>query len=145
MHKKPNDFGLKHGNQKLNKKADWINKLKRAQRRPESGNTHRFTQNDTKKSNWKTAGHDGIHGFWFKKLTSIYDRLALEMNRCIQRAHVREWMTQGRTTLIQKGHKQRNRPKQLQTHNLPTDGMENNNRTNKRRDLLLTQKSRIIP
>ena len=31
-------------------------------------------------SNWKTPGHDGIHGFWFKKFTSIHDRLALEMN-----------------------------------------------------------------
>ena len=28
-------------------------------------------------SNWKTPGHDGIHGFWFKKFTSIHDRLAL--------------------------------------------------------------------
>ena len=25
-------------------------------------------------SNWKTPGHDGIHGFWFKKFTSIHDR-----------------------------------------------------------------------
>ena len=33
-------------------------------------------------SNWKTPGHDGIHSFWFKKFTSIHDRLALEMNRC---------------------------------------------------------------
>ena len=27
--------------------------------------------------NWKTPGHEGIHGFWFKKLTSVNDRLAL--------------------------------------------------------------------
>ena len=51
-------------------------------------------------SNWKTPGHDGIHGFWFKKFTSIHDRLALEMNRRLQGAH--EWMTKGKTTLIQK-------------------------------------------
>ena len=31
-------------------------------------------------SNWKTQGHDGIHRFWFKKFTTIHDRLALEMN-----------------------------------------------------------------
>ena len=37
--------------------------MRRARIRPGSGNTHRFTQNDTKKiSNWKTPGHDGI---WF--------------------------------------------------------------------------------
>ena len=47
-------------------------------------------------------GHDGIHSFWFKKFTSIHDRLALEMNRCLQRAHEPEWMTKRRTTLIQK-------------------------------------------
>ena len=30
----------------------------------------------------KTPGHDEIHGFWFKKFTSIHYRLALEMDRC---------------------------------------------------------------
>ena len=53
-------------------------------------------------SNWKTPGHDGIHRFWFKKFTSIPDRLALEMNRCLQDAQVHDWMTKGKTTLIQK-------------------------------------------
>ena len=37
-----------------------------------------------------------------KKFTSIHDRLALEMNKCLQTAHVPEWMTNGKTTLIQK-------------------------------------------
>ena len=79
-------------------------RTRRTQRRPVSRNTHRFTQNDTKKiSNWKTPGHDGIHGFWLKKFTSIHNRLALEMNKCLQRAHVPKWMTKRRTTLIQMG------------------------------------------
>ena len=48
-----------------------------------------FSQNDTKKiSNWKTPDHDEIHGFWFKKFTSIQDRLAIEINRCLQGTHV---------------------------------------------------------
>ena len=38
--------------------------------------------------NWKTPGHDGIHGFWFKKFTSIHDSLAIEMNRYLQEADV---------------------------------------------------------
>ena len=29
-----------------------------------------------KKAEWKTLGHDGMHGFWFKKFTTIRDRLA---------------------------------------------------------------------
>ena len=53
-------------------------------------------------SNWKTPCHDGIHGFWFKKFPSIPDRLALEMNRCLQDAQVPDWMTEGKTTLILK-------------------------------------------
>ena len=44
-------------------------------------------------SNWKTPGHDGIHGSWFNKFTSIHDRLVLEMNRCLQDAQVPAWMT----------------------------------------------------
>ena len=35
-------------------------------------------------------------------IPSIHDRLALEMNRCLQDVHVPEWMTKGKTTLIQK-------------------------------------------
>ena len=54
-------------------------------------------------SNWKAQSHDGIHGFWFKKFTSIHDRLAPEMNRYLQGS------------------------KQLQTHNLPTNDVENTN------------------
>ena len=35
-------------------------------------------------SSRKMPGHDRIHGFWLRKFTSIYDRLALEMNRCLK-------------------------------------------------------------
>ena len=80
----------------MDKQYDKINRWPR--RRPESRNAHQFTQNDPKKiSNWKTPEHDEIYGFWFKKLTSIHDRLVLEMNKCLQRAHVPERMTKGRT------------------------------------------------
>ena len=51
---------------------------------------------------------------------------------------------QRKATLIQKGPKQSNRPKQLQTHNLPTDDVENNS-TNKGRGLLLANKQQIVP
>ena len=48
------------------------------------------------------SGHDGIHGFWFKKFTTTHETLALEMNRCLQEAHVPEWITKGMAILIQK-------------------------------------------
>ena len=52
--------------------------------------------------NWKTPGHDGIHRFWFKKFTSIHNRLMIKMNRCLQEANVPKWMTKGKTPLIHK-------------------------------------------
>ena len=52
--------------------------------------------------NWKTPGQDGIYSFRFKKFTSIHDRLVLEMNKCLQRAHVPELIIKGKTTLNQK-------------------------------------------
>ena len=54
-------------------------------------------------SNWKAPGHDGIHGFRFKKFTSILGRLALEMNRCLQGAQVPEWMTKRKDNINPKG------------------------------------------
>ena len=83
-------------------------------------------------------------GFWFKKFTSIHDTLALEMNRCLQGAQVPEWMTKGKTTLIQKDPRKGTAPKQLQTHNLPTNDTENINSTSMGRDLLLANKPRIV-
>ena len=44
----------------------------------------------------------------------------------------------------QEGTPQRNRPKQLQTHNLPTENVENINST-KAKDLLLAYKPQIVP
>ena len=78
-------------------------RTRRTQVRFQSGNTHRITQKDTKKvSNWKTPRHDRIYDFCFKKFISIHDTLALQMNRWQQDAQVPDWMTKGKTTLIQK-------------------------------------------
>ena len=40
--------------------------------------------------------------FGLKKFTSISNRLTTEMNRCLQEADTPEWITKGKTTLIQK-------------------------------------------
>ena len=99
MQKKPND-----GNQKHNEKAEWINNMTRELEGFEEGpkvGIHIDLLKTTLK-NIKLENARPCHGFWFNKFTSIHDRLALEMNKCLQRAHVPEWMTKGRTTLIQK-------------------------------------------
>ena len=92
---------------KHNKKAKWINDMTRELEEHEEGPKAEILMELLKKtlkkiSNWRTPGHDGRHGFWFKKFTSVHDRLALEMNRCLQGAQVPDWMTKGKTTLIQK-------------------------------------------
>ena len=45
----------------------------------------------------------------------------------------------------QEGPRQEMRPKQLQTHNLPTDDAENINSTNSGRYLILAYKPQIVP
>ena len=101
--------------------------------------------------NWKTPGHDGIHSFWFKKFISIHGWLAQELNRCLQGAQVPEWMTKGKTTLIQKDSSKGSAPNNYivwstsWSNNLPTNDVENTNSTNKEKDLLLANKSRIVP
>ena len=87
--------------------ADWINNITREVEVNEEGPTteiHIDLLKTTVKrmSNWKAPVHDGIHGFWFKKFTSIHGRLALEMNECLEGAQVPERRTKGKTIFFQK-------------------------------------------
>ena len=36
----------------------------------------------------------------WKKITSIYNRLAPQLSKCLQEANIPEWMMKGKTTLI---------------------------------------------
>ena len=100
-------FGTKIWKQRKHiEKSEWINNKRRELERLKEGPKVEIhidlLKTTLKKSNWKTPGHDGIHGFRFKKFTSIHDRLALKISRCLQGTHIPEWMTKGKTTLIQK-------------------------------------------
>ena len=66
------------------------------------------------------------------------------MNRCWRGTRVPEWVTKGKTTLIQKD-QAKNRSKQLQTHNRPKDYVENINSSNRGRDILLANKPWAVP
>ena len=86
---------------------EWINKLKRDlqgfEERPESEiHIDSLRSILRKMPNWKSQSHDGIHGYWFKKITSIHERMAQQLNKCLQEANIPEWMTKGKSTLIQK-------------------------------------------
>ena len=92
---------------KHNENAEWINNITRELYGLEEGpktEIHINLLKTTRKriSNWKTPHHDGIHDFCFKKFTSIHGRLAQEVNRCLLGAQVPDWITKGKTTLIQK-------------------------------------------
>ena len=50
--------------------------------------------------NWKMPDNDSIHGFWFKRFMTIYDRLTLQLSKCQQEGSIAKWMTKERTTLI---------------------------------------------
>ena len=105
---------------KHNENAEWINYITRKLDGLEEGpkmEIHVDLLKTTLKriSNWKVSGHDGIHGFWFKKFTSLYGRLALEMNRYLQDVQVPEWMTKGKVTLIQKDRSKGTAPNNYRT------------------------------
>ena len=55
-----------------------------------------------KMADWKAAGPYLVQGYWFKKLTGIDTKLQEYLQDCVCRGNVAEWMTIGRTVLIQK-------------------------------------------
>ena len=91
---------------KRTKEKCWIDqqhgKRVRRTRRSDSRNTHRFTQTNSKKLNWKMPRYDGIHRFRFKKFTTTHDRPALEMSRWLQEAEEPEWRIKEKSTMMQK-------------------------------------------
>ena len=85
---------------KNNEKAEWINNMTRELEGFEEGLKEEihidFLKMTQKISNWKTPGHDGIHGFWFKIFTSIHDRLVVKVNKCLLRAQCPNgWQKEG--------------------------------------------------
>ena len=149
--KKPNNFGLKYGNQKKTRRKGWMDKqyykrTRRTRSRLQSGNTHRFTQNDTKK-NTKLENARPWWNTWFPvQEFNLYSRHTSTRNeQMLTRSTDTRLDDQRKDHTDPKVPKQINFSKQLQTDNLPTNDVENTNRTNKRKDLLLTNKPQIVP
>ena len=66
------------------------------------------------------------------------------MNRCLQGAHIPEWLTKEKTTLIQKDPVKRTAPNNYRPITCYED-VENTNSQNKGRDLLFANKQQIVP
>ena len=101
--KETKNFGAKYSNKENIKKPNEKATLEKTQK-DSKAKIYRDSLWTTlnKVTNWKTPGHNGIHWFWFKKFTSIHDRLAIEMNRGLQETVISEWITKEKTTLTQK-------------------------------------------
>lgn len=52
--------------------------------------------------NWKAPGPDMVQGFWFKNFKSLHESLLENYVDCLLSKQVPDWLTKGRTVLIQK-------------------------------------------
>ena len=53
--------------------------------------------------NWKAPGHDGVPGFWIKRLDKMHKRIATQENEILEETkEIPSWMTYGRTVLYRK-------------------------------------------
>ena len=86
--------------------TEWLQKLREEIKITSQRNitvTEEMIKNYLKKvPNWKAPGHDFIQGFWVKNFTKLHQRIAIQLNQCVNEGCVPHWMTKGRTTLIMK-------------------------------------------
>ena len=65
---------------------------------------------------WKTPGPDNVQGYWLKNSTPLHDKLMVYLLDCLDSGVVPDWLTKGRTVLIQKDKGQGEYCKQLSTY-----------------------------
>ena len=51
--------------------------------------------------NQKALGPDDVQGYWLKNLTPLHGRLMVYLQDCLDSGRVPDWLTRGRTVLIQ--------------------------------------------
>ena len=52
--------------------------------------------------NWKSPGPDLVQGFWLKNFSSLHGRVRAQLKECLDSGFVPSWLTEGRTSLLQK-------------------------------------------
>ena len=101
-------------------------------RRSQKGNTHRLTQNDTKKNIKMENARPWWNTWLLVQETHLHSRQTSTRNEQMPTRHTSTWLDDQRKDYINpKGPQQRNCSKQLQTDNLPTNDVENTNSTDK--------------
>ena len=87
--------------------SNWLDEIKDDLKGVEKQNDITISDSDLLKqirrtASWKSPGPDGIHGFWYKNLTSLHKTLCIQLNQCLTDNAIPEWMTIGRTVLLLK-------------------------------------------
>uniref|UniRef100_A0A803TH41 Reverse transcriptase domain-containing protein n=1 Tax=Anolis carolinensis TaxID=28377 RepID=A0A803TH41_ANOCA len=97
---------LWENNKNYNKNAGWIKEFegKFSQNKMElmEITTEMISKRVQKVKNWTSPGSDQLHGFWLKHLISLHGKMAQQFNEMLQKGSISEWLTTGRTYLIQK-------------------------------------------
>ena len=90
-----------------NKVADWLSDLKEEMVKLEQQNVV-INEDEVKKQcskmpNWKAPRHDGVQGFWIKRLDKMHQRIATKLNEILEGAkEILSWVTYERTVLCPK-------------------------------------------
>ena len=96
------------GEEKLhNTEADWLKEIRQETDTNTQDNfciTRAMVNRQCRKiPNWKAPGPDGVQGYWLKKLSSLHERIAIELDNILNnREPLPEWMTFGKTILCLK-------------------------------------------
>ncbi len=94
MTRKQNNLGARYGNENnIIEKPNRSSKWEKSYRDSTKIQRRKYTlisseQHSKKYQTRKSRGHDGIHGFGFKKFTSIHDKLAIEMKRFFEETDI---------------------------------------------------------
>ena len=96
-----------------NKEAKWFSDQKEEMVKFEQHNVvtneDKVKKQCSKMPNWKGPGHDGVQGFWIKRLDKMHERIAIQLNEIVEGTkEIPSWMTYKRTVLCQKDPAKRN-------------------------------------
>ena len=99
--------GIWDNSVKHKENAEWLKKMKNETKVRKQGNiiiTVEMVRKQCKKiPNWKSAGPDGVQGFWIKRLTELHQRIATQLTNILGNPeYLPKWMTYGRTVLCLK-------------------------------------------
>ena len=90
-----------------NEKADWLKQVEEELTSDRKQPNLRITKDKLKiklrkVKNWKAPGPDGLQGYWIKSFTACHERIAIQLQECLDLGELPNWLTKGKTVLIMK-------------------------------------------